>query len=196
MTVLGSELLENKRLLWQDARRNRVVASTAKRLATTVPGHVVLVVESLDHALALITRVKDWILVTGPDPNLTGLSESKRRLVLGDCRPGAPSRSIMPARKFLATFASLAELDWALVDLVIRADGGTGELPLPAKALNTASDRAPLRVVDITDGHAPFWRMRAHQRQAAYEAIGWATPEQDAATHRLDRFLALSRKKA
>jgi hypothetical protein len=195
MTVLGSELLENKRLLWLDARRNRVVASTAKRLSTTVSGHVVLVVESLDHALSLTTRVKDWILVTGPDLNLTGLSPSQERLARGHCRPGAPSRSIMPVRTFLATFAGLPELDWGLVDLVIRADGGSGELPLPAKALNAASDRAPLQVFDIIDGHALFWRKRAHQRQAAYEAIGWATPEQDAATHRIERFLALSQGK-
>ncbi len=131
MTGRGSEMLVNKRLLWQGRppQSGRSVDSQTFRVHSPRPCRAGG--RELESRPGTVDSGQGLGFVSGPDLNLTGLSESQGRLALSYGHPRAPSRSVMPARRFLATFAGLPELDWGLVDLVIRADGGSGELPLP-----------------------------------------------------------------
>jgi len=59
-------------------------------------------------------------------------------------------------------------------DVLVRADAGTGALPLPAKHLrNAAGEDRNLVVIDIKDAHVPALRHRSRLRRLAYREAGW-----------------------
>jgi hypothetical protein len=59
-------------------------------------------------------------------------------------------------------------------DVVVRADGGVGDLPLPARHLmNPAGDDRDLVVIDFRDADVALLRPRSRRRAAAYRTAGW-----------------------
>ncbi|MFO0823765.1 MAG: hypothetical protein U0792_11710 [Gemmataceae bacterium] len=59
-------------------------------------------------------------------------------------------------------------------DVVVRADGGTGRLPLPARHLmNRSGDDRDLVVIDFRDADVPLLRHRSRLRAEAYREAGW-----------------------
>ena len=59
-------------------------------------------------------------------------------------------------------------------DVIVRADGGVGRLPLPARYLmNPVGDDRDLVVIDFKDADVPLLRPRSRLRAAAYRAAGW-----------------------
>jgi hypothetical protein len=199
------DLIELKRRgLWRHPVRNRRIARLASALATgdpvqldaELPGlaarlagvpvpRVAVVVEALEHALALAARLPGWPLVVGPDVVAGGLRRDERHRLAGrhQADDALPNRMI-------ATPAGIAAMVKGTFDVVVRADGGTG-LPEAFAGLAIASaavDRL-LVLFDLDDRHHPELRRWSRQRREAYAACGWigaGTPLERA----VERFLA------
>lgn len=131
-------LLELKRIaIGQHPIRNRLIARVAKVMRAanyswlrehvpgTVPiieggltGRVAVLVENIDHSLALAERLRDWPLVTGDDVIQHGLSGTQRR-VLAE-RQAQPNGT----GPCIATVAGLAKRQWTRYRQVAYLDAG------------------------------------------------------------------------
>jgi hypothetical protein len=193
-----------RRGLWRHALRNRRVARLARafadggtdtltqmlgpaRVVQLVSPGVIVLVENVEHALALGELLPDWPVFTGADVCEHGLTgEQIRRL-----RQQRDPFDFGPLHA-MVTLAVLPDLDFRRVDVVVRADGGVGLPPLNLDAL-VESDQDPVRpllIVDFIDRHHPVLRQRSRARQESYEEAGWFRQGVDPATARVERFLA------
>jgi hypothetical protein len=148
---------------------------------------VMVVVEGVEHALALAKLLPGSALVVG-DVILQGLSGSDRRLL-------ARRRALATAgRPVIATVAGLARpnaVDWSTLRIVIWAGAGPGLPPIPADHLvcRPAENRAVL-FVDFDDLHHPQLHCWSRSRQEAYLDAAWIAPDADPVQVRVERFLA------
>jgi hypothetical protein len=193
----GVELL--RRGLWRNPFFQRRAAGLARDLAASGPGQVgrllpdivggfapgprpsvVLLVETLEHALALGDRLPDWTILTGPEVECNDLSEEQRaRLRAERPRDAGPLRAIATPRG-LGTGAADAP------DILIRADGGVGlpdrlatgwsaryDAAIAKGRATDAQGRRPLVLVDFVDLRHPALTERAETRRRAYAERGW-----------------------
>jgi hypothetical protein len=196
--------------LWTHPVRNRRLARLAKVLARksypeiqehfpavaglledvpTFPTVVVLV-ESLDHALLLADLLPDWSILAGPSVTTAGLPARqvetlKRRRGDG---AGPPSLAI-------ATLTGIGAIDLGGLDVLIRADGGDG-IPSALASIPIEGDKVanPLLLVDCDDRHRPELRRRSRRRREAYGERGW-TVDGVPAPSPLERFLDALRRR-
>ena len=136
------------------------------KLADTVNGRVVVLVERIDHGLGLAAKL-GWPMVAAADVVEDGLSaEDRAALAAGRDADRVAGRPVV------ATPAGLDRV--GRVDTVIRADGGVGLPELPrGLTIAAVGDNRPITIVDVRDGHHPQLRRRAADRRAAYLAAGW-----------------------
>lgn len=191
--------------LWAHELRNRRIAKLAKMVAageieqlresfSAVAQGVealesrktLILVESVDHALALAARFPQWPLVTGPEVTLDGLDCRQRRLL-------AERRGIWSTGNVLliATTTGLSSVDVAAVDVIIWAGGGAHPPPLPPDhVMCRSSEENTLLVIDFDDHHHPVLQQWAQSRREAYDKAGWFAVGVDPLLARVDRFLA------
>jgi hypothetical protein len=156
-----------RRNLWRHRGRNRMAAKLARLLASPdrtalarefpllgeidyvpSPASVAVVVEGYEHAEILAAELPGWPVDSGS--------------------PGWSAKEIL-------TFDGLRVRPLQDIDVLVRADGGTGHLPLAPTALHVASDARtyPVLVVDVWDRRHPVLRRNKRSRQRAYIANGW-----------------------
>ncbi len=202
----GPDIVTLKREgIWANPVRNRRVARLAKALAGgDGPGlaaespaiapwaadmgasRVIVLVEAIEHALALADRLPGWGLLAGPHVATAGLSP-RHRDILGR-RPG--TGRVRPCRA-IATLAGLAATDVEAADVIVRADGGVG-IPGALEsgpAMPYLAGR-PLLLVDLDDRHHPELRRRSRARRGAYLDRGWSVDGAAGPETPLDLFLA------
>jgi len=167
--------------VWRNPIRNRLISRLAlgfangdveavgsrfpelvDHLQAGKPVSVLVVVENGVHAANLLHgRLRGWSAV-GPEIG---------RVPPLAPRWGWPVGKPMPS---ICTFAGLAAMNVANFDVIVRADAGTGTLPLSKNALVTGnSTLPPLLLVDFDDWRDPALAPHAERRRAAYEAAGW-----------------------
>ena len=195
-----------RQALWRHGLRNRRIAALARavadadhaRLRAECPAvaarlasrggalKVALLVENVEHALAIAERLPGWPIKTGLHVATVGLP-GRLAALLAQRRwagAGTPARAIV-------TMAGLEGSGLQLLDVLVRADGGKHVPP----ALDGIGIRAsvhiirPLLVVDIGDRHHPRLRQWARQRRAAYMERGWIVGDAGQDTP-IARFLA------
>jgi hypothetical protein len=153
--------------LWRHPRRNRLIARGARALVAgdragllaafprlsdvhglLLPARVIVAVESLEHAEALKAELPDWPI----DEPAAGWVAYE-----------------------IATFDGLRSRPLNDIDVLVRADGGTGLPPLAPFALTSPSSAParPLVVVDVLDRNHPELRKAVHSREHAYIEAGW-----------------------
>jgi hypothetical protein len=148
---------------------------------------VLVLVENVEHALALAPHLPGWPLLTGPHVCKEGL-DAHHLEALGR---GKESWTVQPACAVVTTTAVQA-VNLNDVDVLVRADGGVGLPPIPTAGLvvpNEQGDR-PLLLVDLDDRHHPQLRKWSRTRKEAYLERGWLTPGVDPTRARVQRFLA------
>jgi hypothetical protein len=156
-----------RRNLWHHRLRNRLVAQVARALVAgdraalsayisgldniqnvPVPARVVVVVEGEEHAAALRAKLPGWSVDAPAAGRLVGE---------------------------ILTFDGLRSRTLEDVDVVVRADGGTGMLPLAQFALASQSwaPARPLYVFDVFDKNHPELRKAVRSRVQAYVDAYW-----------------------
>jgi hypothetical protein len=204
--------LELKRFgVWLNEGRNRQVARVARALAdddpeqrkallpslpdtrlTAGPSRVLVLVDGVEHALTLMAKLPGWPVVTSGVADLDGLRPDQRAYL----EARRPNGAVGSVTHGIVTEAGLnnVQIDWTGIGVIVRADAGTGSLPLPAAALTVPAvdprARTPLLVVDLADRHHPDLRRRAVRRRRAYVESGWARPGQTPDHLRLLQFLS------
>ncbi len=195
-----------RRGLWRSGLRNRRIAALARALADAdharlraecpavaarLAGRggtlkVALLVENVEHALAIAGRLPDWPIKTGPHVATVGLPRRLAALLAQRRWDGAGT----PARA-IVTMAGLEKSGLEKLDVLVRADGGTHVPPALDNIVVRASVqiRRPLVIVDIGDRHHPRLRQWSRQRRAAYVERGWIVDGVGPATT-VERFLA------
>jgi hypothetical protein len=195
-----------RQALWRHGLRNRRVAALARALADgdrqrldagypavaarlagrSGPLKVAVLVENIEHALAVAERLPGWPIKTGPHVATVGLPGRLAALLARRrwAGTGTPARAIV-------TMAGLEGSGLEKLDVLVRADGGRHVPPALDGIVIRAStpDRRPLLVVDLDDRHHPRLRQWARQRRAAYRERGWVVDGGGPAT-RVERFLA------
>jgi len=182
--------------LWHNETRNRHVARIARAFAAgdketlakmfptkvlsllpTGPSRIFLLVENVEHALAVMPKLPDWPVIASGLVNLEGLEAQQRADLEGRLvsRMAATSSTLPCA---IVTQAGLRTAFMPLkdMDVLLRADGGIGLPALPEAALvhpTTEHGLQPLLVVDVDDSHHPDLQRSARRRQRAYDADGW-----------------------
>jgi hypothetical protein len=202
----AADILEVKRQgLWRNHARNRQVARLARKLQggewqalgedfPAVPSKrpgVAVLVENVEHAEALASYLRGWPLATHHGWKsgciAKGFDETQGPVAAYE-------------QGVIATALGIEVVDWTGIDVLVRADGGVGLLPVPPSSLGQIVFREnnlpePLRagarllLVDIEDRHHPLLRRRSQQRRAAYAQRGWYAPDVDPVQARVERFL-------
>lgn len=159
--------------------------SLSTRLGDGSKSRVVVLVENVEHALALADRLHGWPIVTGPDVATVGLSR-RQVAALEDCRWRGGDQ---PAR-VVATLAGLDAAGLVEPDVVIRADGGADVPEALANYCITHNHLArSLLLIDPDDRHHPVLRRWGRRRLNSYLARGWAVGLSGVATDAIGRFL-------
>jgi hypothetical protein len=196
--------------LWQNGIRNRLIAKLARRLRSKyqqksdsqprpsifgigkrTDGGVVVLVENVEHGLALASFLPGWGLATGPFPYSAGLSEQETRLLRDATRFAGENPPCM-----ICTFPAAAMAIPPDVDVLIRADGGSGLPPIPESALIEPSDWPdhPIRVYDFRDNRHSMLRRWSKARERAYRANEWHPRGTDPVEVRVDEYLSERRE--
>jgi hypothetical protein len=178
--------------VWHDPVRNRRLARLARLIAAgndaalatdfptvanrndlALPAAVAVVVHGMEHANALSAHLPDWSIINRSEEQTNGTNDT----------PMSPGQII--------TLDGLRDLPVLDAGIIIRADGGTGGLTLPALSMAGPSSAPPLPllVVDCDDRHHPELRRRARARRAAYREAGWLRVGQDQVDVALDLIL-------
>ncbi len=183
----GKDNLALKRIgIWKHPLRNRRIAALFLALATQdrktlrekfpdVAGHVRgrlggrvgLLVEGVEHGLALAALLPGVPLVTGLNAFTPGLPAHEDAIV---CQR-RPFRN--PAAG--CAIVTVAGLDRAeQFEVLVRADGGRGlpELPETSQAV-AKGDESALLLIDFRDEHHPVLRKWSRERRGAYIGAGW-----------------------
>ena len=196
---LPDELAIRRNGIWKHPVRNRRIAKLASLLATKkyATAHqqfpdlgrvqlrrggrkVVVLVENLEHALAMAKYLPEAPIVFGPD-HWTGDLSTAQKDRLKPRRPRKPHVTI-------ATLTGLPDVD--RMDVLLRADAGRGLPPLSEEQRvvpHGTADR--LLLIDCRDRHHPFLRTLSQERRIDYLASGWRV-DGEAEPSALDRFLA------
>jgi len=143
------------------------IVSGVQRLAKARIG---ILTENVDHALELGSKLPDWPILAGDSMALDGLTPVDiQRLEQGSALGRRSPRLIV-------TMAGLARA--GRLDIVIRADGGTG-LPELDMGVTTYENGRPqtLVIFDFEDLHHRQLRRRSEQRREAYRDAGWRLPQ-------------------
>ncbi len=159
----------------------------ARNLALSPRHGVIVLVENIEHALALAHRLPDWPILTGLEVYKDGLpAEQAKKL-----RPVCPFGEFHPLHA-IVTAVALGALDLSTIGVLVRADGGVGLPPLSQLALVEPTTNAPhpLLLIDFHDCHYPLLRRWSRQRQEAYVERGWFPPGVDPVQARVEQFLA------
>ena len=120
-----------------------------------------VIVDNVDHALALAGVMKDAAICMSNDVNLFGMSKKQESQL--------PEEEGDDWKVCISTFAGLPDLPD--VRVIVRADGGMG-VPEEAARIDVYSSKPPL-IVDIRDRHHPRLRQWQRQRHREYERLGW-----------------------
>src|SRR5262249_41120098 len=144
--------------------------------------------ENVEHVDELARLLSGWTLVTANDAFPTAM----------------PPQSNNPTRGTIATWMGLERCQLADANVLVRADGGMGQLPVRDLVgggspilfnVNNCSytpDRLNRRllVVDFDDRYHPVLRRWSRRRWRAYAEQGWFSPGVDPVQARIQRFLA------
>lgn len=192
--------------IWHHKERNRQIARLATAFAAGddevlgrslhrfhaprtagLPLNVFVLAENIEHALDLARKLPGWSILAGGSVDHRGLSAEQRSIIE---QPRSCRDPYMPYG--IVTHAGMQHqgMPWGLVDVLIRADGGTNlpDLPMAAQVVRVA-DR-PLMIVDLDDDHAPELRGSALRRQTAYCEIGWLPADVPLTEYRVAQYLA------
>ena len=197
-----------KRLgVWQDLVRSRRVAQVARAISQQdlawlqdhlpdaapfvelfSPCRVLVLVESVEHALALANLLSNWPVIVGNDVIEYGLDPNQRHLLAQ--RRALPNTT----GPVIATAAGLempGALDLNTVDVLVWAGAGAHLPSLPASQMICRPEQARgLLLVDFNDRHHPRLRRWSRFRQEAYMDAGWIAPGANPVRARIDQFLA------
>jgi hypothetical protein len=195
-----------RQLIWTNPIRNRRLARLARALAggdratlglflspaagvPEVPGggHVLVLVENVEHALRLAEALPGWPLLLDREVNPSGLSPGQVQCLASRRCQGneLPAQGIVTASRIMS-------LSLSPLDVLVRGDGGPGLPPLPSDSLLQRVQQAPrpLFLVDCDDRIHPQFRRHTRRRQRAYAQKGWLAPGVDPVAAAVERFLA------
>jgi len=205
----GHSIVTTKRqAVWRHDARNLFIVRLAKaiavgdisRLVDRFPDlcgqvvnlegrHVVVMVDSVEHAAELARVVKSWPIFTAGPIDLEGLGASACRCIqMGTTQP-------IDRNKAICTLDGLDDVD--LTDGTVLLDARAASHPLPLKTRHircpSGSDEQ-LLLIDVRDHHHPTLVQWATQRRAAYHQAEWVPagakqPEAQIKRLRVERFL-------
>lgn len=174
----NSAFMVKKRCIWHNKPRNEFIANLAeplvqsdfrsvrlsqrleRRLQRRKRLRLGILVENVEHALALGAFLPDAAIAMGDEVQLDGLSRTAEDRYWVDEVANSPIT--------IATLAGRHKLQ--RVDMLMRADGGCGSFI--SEDTNVGRKTPPL-VIDIVDRQHPLLRRWSNDRKAAYEAEGW-----------------------
>jgi len=181
--------------VWRHHFRNRLLVKAAQGALLASPRdgseprtarRVVVLVDSVEHGLALARRLPEAVVLADEACCTTGLmKQAKQRLRQGnERRCGDWSLAV-------ATPTGLGGVDFNRVSTVIRAEGGTGLPAIAPEQLVVRNDQPqpPLRLVDVDDQHHATLQQWSEQRLRAYRQRGWLAAGEDPITVRAQQFL-------
>jgi hypothetical protein len=193
-----------RRGIWHNAVRNRKLVQITNAFAkgdqdklvqilgeaVGIPANpvgVILLVQTVEHALELARRLPGWHVVAGSLVNEEGLTAEQ----IARLHPAPNPFRVGPLRA-IATAAGLEQMHLYDVDVLVRADGGIGLPPLGPYHLVEGPVRPvrPMLVIDCHDQHHPLLRRQSRARLQAYEEQGWPAPGIDPVQARVEQFLA------
>jgi hypothetical protein len=177
--------------IWHNTDRNESIATIARALVdgneqplwvagvflqssrkTGGAGHpqrVAILVESPEHAAALIRRLPGWQVMTSHEKTSSMNSDS----------PGLPSRTgradpISQLDRTIITTVALGDLERLALDVLIRADGTPWPLNLPIISdRKQGEERGPLVVIDLHDSFDSVALEATRDRLKSYSDQGW-----------------------
>jgi hypothetical protein len=193
-----------RRGLWHNAVRNRKLVRIANAFAQgdqdklvqmlgkpvgtpANPASVVLLVQTVEHALELARQLPSWRVAAGSSVNEEGLTAEQ----IARLHPAPNPFRVGPLRA-IVTAAVLEQMPLDNVDVLVRADGGISLPPLGPYHLVEGPDRPvrPMLLIDCHDQHHPLLRRQSRARLQAYEERGWNAPGIDLVQARVEQFLA------
>ena len=195
------------RLVWNDPIRNRQLTRLAKairagNLATlsnhfpTVaaalghhrPYRMIVLVDGMDHLLALAERLPGWPIITGQHVDEIGLTAKQSRLL-------ATRRGLWNTGAAMIVTAAGAEsmepITGGGMTVIIWASSGPGLPPIPpAWRMAPAGVARHILVIDVDEHHHPILAKWTRRRKKAYRDAEWFAPGADPLVERIKRFVA------
>ena len=193
-----------ERVIWKNHIRNRRIAKLAKHLSagdatlTTNfpsvanalpvdhPHRVIVLVDSLEHAVAIADRLPEWPVIAGDNINERHLTSQQRRVLTNrrnQWNTGA-------TRIVTIAGSESVDISGGTMTVVIWASAGPHLPPLPpAWRVAPAGEDRELLIIDIDDGGNSKLTEWTHRRKKAYQQAEWLPPGTNPLVARIKRFL-------
>ncbi len=142
---------------------------------------VAVLVDTIDHAIALAEHLPDWPIWTASNLDNIFLNEQQRQLLRRrSCQWARPNICIVPGW--------IPNADH--FDVFIWAGGGrVSPLVSQRPPICPVGQPRQLLVIDVDDRHHPLLRRWSRSRLKAYQQINWFAPGISMRDGRIDRFL-------
>ena len=150
--------------IFHNERRNRLIGQIAKGWRRQGIGarKVAIVVDRIDHAIAMGRKLPDWPIVTKKGARFSDLPGSQRRRIARDrANPGRGEVQIV-----MSNALARANLD---VDVIVAAAGGKEPLILASTLARHDRSDEPVLIVDFKDRFNHKTAKSADFRKLAYE---------------------------
>lgn len=171
--------------IWRHGFRNRIIAETAKKLGPDV--QTLIVVEKIEHALALKEQLPDYTLVYA-EQSLPPYRRTKFRRAGLACVMDEPQMTLQrriwlkqqfeagTLKKVIATSVWNRGVNFKKLSVIIRADGGGSSIndtQIPGRVCRTSDGKLYGLVIDFMDQFDRGYAQRSRRRRKNYEANGW-----------------------
>ena len=203
MPIDSGSPVSQRKPVWQNPIRNRQVTRIArglhgndikivrgiKRAYPALSGRrtnrVGILACNLEHAVALARKLPGWRIATGLGVNTDGMNKANRDLLT---KATKLTGNHLPT---IFTIAAADQIDPQRIDVLIRADAGTGLPPINSEKLILANGmNRRLLLVDVDDKCHHVLRRWTRKRRRAYRECGWYCPGADPLEQRVMDFLA------
>lgn len=183
-----SETYQKKNSYWVNSYRNREIASLVYRIKELVPSQILIMVETLEHAIQLHRRLP-WFKVIHSGQ---GDVESQRENFKEEYYPGldlsqyklTPTELDIARNAFakgtlryvISTYTWKQGVNFVDLAIMIRADASPSEIPsiqAPGRASRISSGKYCGYVVDFRDTFNPWASTRSDNRERIYQGQGW-----------------------
>lgn len=168
---------------WANYYRNVAIAEFVYRLKKVYDGQILIMVESLEHAIRLHRLLPFFKVAHGGANDIAALQGKLKDVPLDQYKLTAKQLDIMrkayekgTLRYVIATMTWRQGVNFKQLAVLIRADGSVSEvngIQIPGRVARISDGKECAYVIDCDDRFSDWSKRRARQRRELYGKQGW-----------------------
>lgn len=177
------EFVRKRMSYWRNLTRNMIIADFVYRVKRVYDGQILIMVESLEHAIRLHRMLPFFKVAHGGANDIAALQGKLKDIPLDQYKLTAKQLDIMrmayekgTLRYVIATMTWRQGVNFKQLAVLVRADGSVSEvngIQIPGRVARLSDGKECAYVIDCDDRFSDWSRRRSRKRQELYANQGW-----------------------